>query len=547
MRKLFFFIVLFISSVAYSQTKSSTNKGDSKNKTNSTNSVLKSQNEKGKITEESQVEELEIKNNSNNKNKKNTSQNTNNDSVNTNNTSKTTVQKTKSDNLQKGQSPKKNPNPPKPQSNSFSIYIILFLSWGLFIFLFYMLMKKIKSQKIIKQKIKENLKENIRSYKKMIDSLNQFIHQQFQQKQNGEFSLNSTLSEKSEEEFKTINEIVAALDSEFKSMTKNVTNFENELKEKNNLVISSTNKVIDTNINEKNKDEINLNSLLTQIENLKKEVNLRLPSIQIPKDIYINSNVLVTAGPRKDKNRDTELGEDSCGIYNLPEGTFFWILDGTSDSKIIETKEKIIFSSRLLAQQISYFIYDIVSKHNFDTTDNNKTLKEILVRALESTEKAFLNELNNISNEVKESILDDVGNNNFPVCSTTVLLGFLDKNGTLRYFYLGDSNLNSFKITNESVSPLEKDNNENPSRLFLSLTYVNNNFQIQQNGYLNKINIPTVKSNVDYLVAYSDGIGVSEKALSINPKLMLSKISLINQKTFDDKSLISLERKISGK
>ncbi len=266
-------------------------------------------------------------------------------------------------------------------------------------------------------------------------------------------------------------------------------------------------------------------------------VSLDVPNFQIPDGVFINSNILVSAGPRKDKDNDTELGEDATGILNTEYGTFFWILDGTSDSQSIVYNKEHIFSSRILAQLMNKNIREellLKSKENIN-------LKDILLNSVESSKKDLIEKLKNSSNDILEKIASNIKSNNTPFCSTTVLIGFLSKQGTLQYFYLGDSEVLSFYNDGTKFIANDKDKNDNPSRLFISILMDENSFVLKTNSFDEKL-VVYKKENIDLVVAFSDGIGTSEKSLLANPALSLSKISLVNQLTYDDKTLLVLER-----
>jgi tetratricopeptide (TPR) repeat protein len=264
--------------------------------------------------------------------------------------------------------------------------------------------------------------------------------------------------------------------------------------------------------------------------------NLDIQKFQIPEGIYINSNILVSAGPRKDIGNETELGEDAGGVFNTPSGTFFWILDGTSDSPGIIIDKEHLFSSRILAQLMNKNIKEqiIIEKY-----PNN--LKDILLNAFSSSKKEIDEKINNSSSENYQKIISIIKSDNKPYCSTTVLLGFLSKQGVLSYFYLGDSNVLSYNDAGDNPIVNSKDKNDNPSRLFISIALDGDNLVFKTNQFEQKI-VTYKKENIDRVIAFSDGIGTSEKSLLINPSLSLSKISMVNQLTFDDKTLIVLER-----
>lgn len=280
------------------------------------------------------------------------------------------------------------------------------------------------------------------------------------------------------------------------------------------------------------KDELKIKS-----NSSNEAVSLDVPRFEIPDGVFINSNILVSSGPRKDKDNDTELGEDATGILNTQYGTFFWILDGTSDSPSIVNDKEHIFSSRILAQLLNKNIREeLIQKSN-----ENINLKELLLNSVESSKRDLMEKLKSSSNDILQKIASNIKSNNIPFCSTTVLIGFLSKQGTLQYFYLGDSEVLSFYNDVNKLIAKEKDKNDNPSRLFVSILMNENSFILKTNSFDEKL-VVYKKENIDLVVAFSDGIGTSEKSLLVNPVLSLSKISLVNQLTYDDKTLLVLER-----
>lgn len=280
------------------------------------------------------------------------------------------------------------------------------------------------------------------------------------------------------------------------------------------------------------KDELKIKS-----NSSNETVSLEVPRFEIPDGVFINSNILVSPGPRKDKDNDTELGEDATGILNTQYGAFFWILDGTSDSPSIVNDKEHIFSSRILAQLMNKNIREeLIQK-----SDENINLKELLLNSVESSKRDLMEKLKSSSNDILQKIASNIKSNNTPFCSTTVLIGFLSKQGTLQYFYLGDSEVLSFYNDVNKLIANEKDKNDNPSRLFVSILMDDNLFVLKTNSFDEKL-VVYKKENIDLVVAFSDGIGTSEKSLLVNPALSLSKISLVNQLTYDDKTLLVLER-----
>lgn len=347
-------------------------------------------------------------------------------------------------------------------------------------------------------------------------------------------------------------EFIARIQNNITILSKGIHAAGKELKEKEEMIIRLKDEIQSPNLPEnylklgQEKQELEKENtfLKRQFSDLEKDKTAIIPHYSVPSDTYISSNILVSAGPRKEKDNDTELGEDSSGIYNTPYGTYFWILDGTSDSGRIEFQKSHVFSSRVLSQQLGNAIFTVVSDAEYEKSGNEDTLKSILDKAITKAKITIVSIVKNAPYEIHQQIIDHINNNQNPYCSTTILLGFLDKNGNLWHLYLGDSQLYSFSITDERFIQNERAPNEGKGRLFLSMNLSKEkNIVFETNNYEENILSFVKKGGVDYVMAFSDGIGSSEKALSIQPKQVLSKISFTEQKSYDDKSLIVLERK----
>lgn len=300
--------------------------------------------------------------------------------------------------------------------------------------------------------------------------------------------------------------------------------------------------------------------------------------VKIPSDVYINSNILVSPGPRKDKDCDTELGEDASGVLNTPKGSFFWVLDGTSESpdildtqqeynhvppdkkgswglptifpKNVDTEEQAqkitenkynIFSSRILAQLLSNNIAKVLKEKD---EQFGSSLSGVLEEAVRLSIVKVTERINNakFSKDIIRKTIEQVKNNSAPYCSTTVLFGYLSKTGRLQYLNLGDSEVFSFSKEGEKFNFHGLTENNNPSRLFVYFKLEDESkLRIDANSYHEKIKIYE-KKDVDLLVAFSDGLGQSKAPLGVSPERVLSVISFAEQLTFDDKSLVMLER-----
>ncbi|MBO9201030.1 MULTISPECIES: hypothetical protein [Niastella] len=273
---------------------------------------------------------------------------------------------------------------------------------------------------------------------------------------------------------------------------------------------------------------------------------------------FIKSEIILSAGPRKDsQNHDTELGEDIAGSFSLPGQTFFWLLDGTSDSAAIKGlevtsndnrhEEYHIFSSRMLAQSIGHFIQKNINRY----FEQKTPLNELLTDATAYVHQEWEKRVNNEPAERKEAIIQLIRKGYKPLCSTTVIIGRLLENGHLYALRTGDSKIFPFKKANGQLAlakdfkfaadPTDEydrvafrlDMNENTGQLF-----------IRQN---NAKWLTQTAEEVQLVFAFTDGIGrVTEAQLASNnpgiTEMIRQNISRIPQKTHDDKTLIILER-----
>lgn len=276
------------------------------------------------------------------------------------------------------------------------------------------------------------------------------------------------------------------------------------------------------------------------------------PADQPP--VYIKAEVTVSAGPRKNTNgSDTELGEDVAGVLSLPEQTFFWLLDGTSDAATLMSGEEgsHIFSSRLLAQHMGHYIQKNISR----CFGQEAKLEDLLQQARVQLTGEWTERINGVPAEKKESIIALIRQGFKPLCSTTIILGRLFSNGQLYALRSGDSKL--FPFTRQEGSQLVLNR---ASKLFLDPTADYDRLAFQLN-YREETGTFWIESNtirwasevierVDTVFVFSDGIGrvVEAQLASDSPgvtEIIKQNISRIPQKTYDDKSFIVLERTVN--
>jgi len=271
--------------------------------------------------------------------------------------------------------------------------------------------------------------------------------------------------------------------------------------------------------------------------------------------ISIKSEIMLTAGPRKEiSGNDTELGEDVAGIVSFSEESLFWLLDGTSDSAAITGKDQEngyevshIFSSRLLAQNLGHYI----QKNIHRCFREQIPLEDLLNNGCNYLKSEWEKRINSELQEKKESILQQISRGHKILCSTTVIMGRLLNNGHLYALRSGDSKIFPFIQVNEQMEldkkfKLAADPKEDYDRIAFRPDYNQSTA-----AFVIKKNTPRwlteTSEDVQIVFAFSDGIGrITEAQLaSNNPgivEVIRQNIGRIPQKTFDDKSLIILER-----
>lgn len=265
------------------------------------------------------------------------------------------------------------------------------------------------------------------------------------------------------------------------------------------------------------------------------------PRIKWRRSSIIHSEILISAGPRKTSSDDTELGEDVAGVVSTPNRTFFWLLDGTSESGSIagkNDKEEVshIFSSRLLAQDLSYFIQN---------NCNKERLGALILSGVELIKSKWLEEIRRLPDPKKDELREFLARGLNIRCSSTVIVGHFSSDGNLHYLNYGDSNVISPGISGDSS--LTEDNSS-ASRIILQLIIQQGEFEIVSNNLNDLVNHTHFKRGVSVAYVFSDGVGKLmqsrlKSSMGKNEKLVRAVMARAPHKTYDDKSLIILKRK----
>lgn len=265
---------------------------------------------------------------------------------------------------------------------------------------------------------------------------------------------------------------------------------------------------------------------------------------------YFFSEVLVTAGPRKDfkdssREGDFGLGEDVAGIITTNKTAFFWLLDGTSNSNRLMVKHDKadidieIFSSRLLAQSIGWNIQKILNG------DINKitTSERLLRQAIKETETEWSGVFNNLQESYKSKLINHIQQQGQLQCSTTVIVGRLNIDGSLDACQIGDSLIIAHNSSQQYKS--------SKGRQFVILKInVESGLKITFNPFEDTQFQNIKDENIQSLIAVTDGISIqtAEKLGKIknfdfaNPQIRQYLIKS-EQKTEDDKAACIIQIK----
>ena len=292
---------------------------------------------------------------------------------------------------------------------------------------------------------------------------------------------------------------------------------------------------------------ISTNNVENILPNPQKAINPILPFIPNSKDrAYFFSEVMVTAGPRKNFGTDAAegdfgLGEDVAGLMTIKDRTFFWLLDGTSDAaKIyIGQAKKELFSSRLLAQTIAWNIQQIFSEINWAELNPKQTL----IRAIQQMKQEWQQKINSLPPSETQALITKLREVKVLQCSTTVILGLLTLNGQLRACQIGDSKI--------LTKPTKLPSRTSKGRLFATLKLSSTEqILLDFNGIEDTEAIEFSEAGIKTVVAVTDGISSNTEAwINAQAKIDFTNSNIRetlvhrNEKTQDDKAICIVQIK----
>jgi len=258
---------------------------------------------------------------------------------------------------------------------------------------------------------------------------------------------------------------------------------------------------------------------------------------------YFYTEIMSTAGPRKNFNEDAhdgdyDLGEDVVGCFTKRNKTFFWLLDGTSDSPILKTRDgNDIFSSRLLAQEVAWNIQKNLLCANSEDLNSEKILKS----TFEDIQKSWNEKFVKLSEIDRQSLLNILKEKRQMVVSTTVIFGIIDLDGNLDFSQIGDS----FVVTKPT-----QEFEENSGRLFVIAFGTDDDESIKIE--LNPFDDTRVKqfklNNINTLIIATDGISKNTvkwlniiHSIDFKDENFRKTVSAIRQRTCDDKAMCIIQ------
>lgn len=269
-----------------------------------------------------------------------------------------------------------------------------------------------------------------------------------------------------------------------------------------------------------------------------------IQAVETPKkEQYFMSELLLTAGPRKNFSQfasegDVDLGEDVAGLLTLRDKTFFWVLDGTSDSAELRLDGKEIFSSRLFAQaiaiQLKTTVLDAVSPVDW------------IKAAIATVKDAWTKQFTDFTDAQRAEIAKNYKTTTFDV-STTLIAGWIDLAGHLAAARIGDSKLLSFDNTHQFVNSdlSEKPKRELYTRQFARLVFHPQKVDFSMSENFDKIEAIDLE-NIQTLFVFSDGVGsLTETYIKMNhpriPDGIRENLVKMPQRTCDDKTFLQIQ------
>ena len=271
------------------------------------------------------------------------------------------------------------------------------------------------------------------------------------------------------------------------------------------------------------------------------------PAPAAPASRKLVCEVLMAAGPRKDpadKEADTSLGEDICGLVTGTDEVVTWVLDGTSDSIVLREpgSRREYFSCRLLAQSIARQLKPAFASVNKDD------MEKLVQQAAAAVREEWRGKLRALPVVEQQFLHDLIQDSKAPVCSTAILIARLSLDGRMWAYRCGDSKLLVFtekdgNLTHTGSALADKHSVTNDRLYFKIIEDDSGELDIWYSAPKNE---QTTESDVRIVIGFSDGIGDQSVALmkqwyAHSPEKVREELAYQLQGTGDDKSLCILE------
>lgn len=285
-----------------------------------------------------------------------------------------------------------------------------------------------------------------------------------------------------------------------------------------------------------------LNKYQEEIEKLKS--GQKGAGNELPSKKYFQSEIMMTAGPRKKMNVDRDLGEDVCGFIVSGNEVLAWLMDGSSDffdPLVNPDTNREYFSSRLLAQSLGRKVRGILA------SPQRSSLSDELDKIIKQVRDEWLMELNALPDPEKSVLRKNLKDGVRPDCASTVLIMRVNINGDMEVCRTGDSKLLSFTAKNGglNVDTTLASKNDKVGPVSFLLGVKDNDFDIVIRHSKPEI---TERNRIFSVIGFSDGIGkTTEKTLineyAIDSDKARNEIISQLQGTGDDKALFIIDIK----
>lgn len=280
------------------------------------------------------------------------------------------------------------------------------------------------------------------------------------------------------------------------------------------------------------------------------------PELKFMRDLpvsgkYFFGEAMVTAGPRKNFDKDAKdgdygLGEDVAGLILAKDKAFFWVLDGTSDADSLakplfksDSREEEYFSSRLLAQTIGWNLQLLINgrlPEQFNATT-------MLQQAIKDTEQLWVENIAALDEDSRNALQAYLADRNgIAQCSTTAVFGVLSIDGQLDLCRIGDTKI--------IAHPSDNNFNKSNGRQFVTLQGDAEQVKVVFNQFHDVRSQSIQLSGIKNVFIMTDGISTQMENwlkgienIDFSEKNIRQVFTQFKQKTYDDKAMCIIQIK----